>query len=130
MPKLSQLPTPAKALVTAVILTMAIALMGALGQVVVHDIIPTFFEKSESGENTDHQMKAVHVPESEEEMLERGDLFSAESVEERTTQPLYKTEEFVWTLRWTHIHLFGMNMIFIFMGAIAVFLDLKVRTRT
>ncbi len=33
-------------------------------------------------------------------------------------------EQFIWTLKWSYIHLFGINLIFIFMGAIAVFLDL------
>ena len=40
------------------------------------------------------------------------------------------SEQFVWLLKWTHIHLFGMNMIFIFTGAITLFLDLGLRTRT
>ena len=42
-PKLALLSLPAKALVTAIIVTMAIAMIGALGQIIVHDIIPTFF---------------------------------------------------------------------------------------
>ena len=41
-PTLAQLPLPAKALVSVVILTMAIAIAGALVQIIVHDIIPTF----------------------------------------------------------------------------------------
>ena len=50
--------------------------------------------------------------------------------EESETQPIYKEEQFVWLLKWTHIHLFGMNMIFIFMGAIAIFLGVDNRNRT
>jgi len=38
-------------------------------------------------------------------------------------------EQFIWTLRWTHIHLFGMSMIFIFLGAVTVFLDISVTAR-
>ena len=33
-------------------------------------------------------------------------------------------------LKWTHIHLFGMNMMFIFMGGIAVFLDVGAKWKT
>ena len=63
----------------------------------------------------------------------RGDLFSedAPAAEEKAhSMPFYKTEQFVWTLKWTHIHLFGMNMIFIFMGVIAIFLDVGIRWKT
>ena len=49
LPRLSRLPSPAKALATAVILVMGIALLGALGQIIVHDIIPTFFQAGKDG---------------------------------------------------------------------------------
>ena len=39
-------------------------------------------------------------------------------------------EQFVWTLKWTHIHLFGMGMIFIFMGGITLLLDMGSKVRT
>ncbi len=39
-------------------------------------------------------------------------------------------KQFVWLLKWTHIHLFGMSMIFIFMGAVTVFLDLSPAARS
>ena len=42
----------------------------------------------------------------------------------------YKSEQFVWILKWTHIHLFGMGMIFIFMGGITLFLDLSGKIRS
>ena len=38
-------------------------------------------------------------------------------------KPFYENEQFVWSLRWTHIHLFGIGMIFIFMGGISLLLD-------
>jgi hypothetical protein len=38
-------------------------------------------------------------------------------------------EQFVWMLKWTHIHLFGMNMIFILMGPITLMLDKTTRLR-
>ena len=41
-PTLRQFPLPAKVLVTATMLTMAVGMLGALGQIVIHDIIPKF----------------------------------------------------------------------------------------
>jgi hypothetical protein len=132
-PTLAQFPLPAKALVSVVILTMAIAMVGALGQIIVHDIIPTFFTNQTSGlldssENLDQHASK----ESDRVESGRGDLFSEEPVhaEMPGKQPLYKTEQFVWTLKWTHIHLFGMNMIFIFMGAITIFLNISSKAKT
>jgi len=132
-PTLAQLPTPAKALVSIIILTMAIAMVGALGQIIVHDIIPTFFSSQPSG-NLDNLKKSDErgSKESVRASSGRGDLFSEESVQAVTPkkQPLYKTEQFVWALKWTHIHIFGMNMIFIFMGSITIFLNISIKTRT
>lgn len=132
-PTLAQLPAPAKALVSVVILTMAIAIVGALGQIIVHDIIPTFFSGQQSGDRDYSETSEQRTSkESDSAASDRGDLFADESVQAETPekQPLYQTEQFVWTLKWTHIHLFGMNMIFIFMGAITIFLNISVRART
>ena len=129
-PKLSYFPLPAKALVTMIILTMGIAMLGALAQIIVHDIIPTFFADEEVVAHSESVRESPTSPKSEEVPGERGDLFAAAPLEEEQHQPFYKTEQFVWTLKWTHIHLFGMCMIFIFVGAITLFLDLSLRTRT
>ena len=132
-PTLSQLPAPAKALVSIVILTMTLAMLGALGQIIIHDIIPTFFSGQPAGHRGNSEKSDQHaVIESDQAASDRGDLFSEEPVEAETPkkQTWYKTEQFVWTLKWTHIHLFGMNMIFIFMGAITIFLNISVRART
>jgi hypothetical protein len=128
-PKLALMPVPAKALVTMIILTMAFALFGALGQVIVHDIIPTFFTEEQMAGHSASELGSVTLPGEGEATSGRGDLFSSAPLAEKVAEPFYKTEQFVWTLRWTHIHLFGMNMIFIFMGAITLFLDLTARTR-
>ena len=128
-PKLALMPVPAKALVTMIILTMAFALFGALGQVIVHDIIPTFFAEEQMAGHSAREMGWVTLPGKGEATSERGDLFASKPMEEKVVEPFYKTEQFVWSLRWTHIHLFGMNMIFIFMGAITLFLDLTAKTR-
>jgi len=117
---------------------MAIALLGALGQIVVHDIIPTFFAESSTMDEAGMSMESMPDSDSatkEASPSERGDLFSDDTpaAEEKAhSMPFYKnkTEQFVWTLKWTHIHLFGMNMIFIFMGLIATFLDVGIRWKT
>lgn len=123
---LARLSTPAKALVSGLLVTLAIGMAGALGQIVVHDIIPTFF--SESVEESEPN----GAPSAEALRQERGDLFSdvgaAPSPEETTR--FYETEQFVWTLKWTHIHLFGMNMIFILLGGVTLLLDMSLRARS
>ena len=132
-PTLAQLPVPAKALVSVVILTMAFAMLGALGQIIVHDIIPTFFSSQPAGHRGNSEKPDPHASnESEQASSGRGDLFSEESSQAETPkkQTWYQTEQFVWTLKWTHIHLFGINMIFVFMGAITIFLNISIRART
>lgn len=128
-PKLALLPLPAKALVTMIILTMAFAMVGAAGQIIVHDIIPIFFSEEKMVEHSAGDIESPPLPEASKGVSGRGDLFGMETVEEKVAKPFYKEEQFVWTLKWTHIHLFGMNMIFIFLGAITLFLDLSGRTR-
>ena len=137
-PTLAQFPVPAKALISSIILTMAIAMLAALGQIVVHDIIPTFFAESKTTDHSGMSMEAGAGADSgsvaeETSSSGRGDLFLQDApVAQNTakTNPFYKTEQFVWMLKWTHIHLFGMNMIFIFMGGIAVFLDVGAKWKT
>ena len=123
-PTLRQFPLPAKVLVTAIMLTMAIGMLGALGQIVIHDIIPTFASAELSPE-------VSKPPQSLLKSDERGDLFSTlpESSPKKNQEPFYKSEQFVWTLKWTHIHLFGMSTIFILMGAVVVFLDMGTKVR-
>lgn len=132
-PTLALLPLPGKVLATVIILTMAVALGGAAGQVIVHDIIPTFF----SGQQPDHpdnlaSSDARASRADDQASSSRGDLLAETPVQTEVTekQPVYQTEQFVWTLKWTHIHLFGMSMIFIFMGAITLFLNISIRART
>jgi hypothetical protein len=129
-PKLALFPLPAKALVTMVILTIAIAMVGALGQIVVHDIIPTFFSQEEVAPTSAGEVESPPQPETSEGTIGRGDLFDMETVEKKVAKPFYKEEQFVWSLKWTHIHLFGMSIIFIFVGAITLFLDLSIKART
>ena len=124
-PILKQFPLPAKVLVTAIILTMAVGMAGALAQIIIHDIISTFFSSDHPNPKTPEHPQAA--PEDEE----RGDLFAnlPESSPQKHQEPFYEIEQFVWTLKWTHIHLFGMSGIFILMGAVVVFLDIGTALR-
>ena len=131
---LAVMPTPAKALATCIIVVLAIGMMGALGQIVVHDIIPTFYSQSGNGDTAppsgDSHAGMGHSPPAPSG-ADRGDLFSDLSIaEKKTVKPFYQEEQFVWTLKWTHIHLFGMSMIFIFVGAVTIWLDAGSALRT
>jgi hypothetical protein len=134
MPLAVELSVPAKALITMMILTMGIAIAGAGGQIIVHDIIPNFFSTSSSDAiDMDHSRhtpstRSIEAPPAEPGPMEAGDLFAGQTVEEKMPDsPFYKEEQFVWLLKWTHIHLFGINMIFVFMGGITLLLDLSTR---
>jgi hypothetical protein len=135
-PKLNQLPLPAKALVTAIVLTMAAAMTGALGQIAIHDIMPTFFSDTpiagHPGSTMSTHAHSSQANHSEHGSVGHGDLLMEDTVGKDTaaSQQFFQTEQFVWTLKWTHIHLFGMSMIFIFMGAVTLLLDLSTRIRT
>lgn len=117
---LSNWPLPGKALVTMVILMLSLGLSIAVGQVVVHDIVPTFWGEEKQN------VSEFHMPEGHSAM--RGDLFSETPVEEKAV-PFYQTDEFTFALKFTHIHIFGMSAIFVLMGTMVVFLDLGRKAR-
>ena len=129
------LPIPTKALATCIILALAVGMLGAMGQVVVHDIIPTFYSKGTSGEISISPVGPSDKPGDKPRLTtttDRGDLFSEISPvkTQPKNKPFYKDELFIWTLKWTHIHLFGMSMIFLFMGGITLLLDVRSKVRT
>ena len=125
---LAVIPTPYKVLATCIIATLAFGMLGALGQIIIHDIIPTFYESVGSEDDSTH---ADMVKKSRHASDARGDLFADISAKEpEKHKPLYKDEQFVWTLRWTHIHLFGINMIFILMGTVTALLDASLKFRS
>jgi len=131
---LARIHTPAKALATCIIVVLAVGLLGALGQIVVHDIIPTFYAQSGNNGSTppagEHHAGMSPSPPSPSGD-KRGDLFAdLSTVPKKSAKPFYQQEQFVWTLKWTHIHLFGMSMIFIFVGAITIWLDVGSEFRT
>ncbi|HSO20586.1 MAG TPA: hypothetical protein VLT88_14075 [Desulfosarcina sp.] len=126
---------PAKALATCIIVTLAFGMVGALGQIIVHDIIPTFYADDapmSAGMRSQHREAETAPSDSSASGDGRGDLFADLAAEPSKAQetPFYKGDQFVWTLKWTHIHLFGMNMIFIFLGGLTLFLDIGTKART
>jgi hypothetical protein len=132
LPTLSDLPLPAKVLGTAIIFILGIAMLGAAGQIVVHDIIPTFFGERDRAGNEGHTAPGLHSGETElGGDSERGDLFGDAPIEKdaKVKKPFYQSDQFIWSLKWTHIHLFGIGSIFIFMGGIALFLNLNAKLR-
>ena len=61
----------------------------------------------------------------------RGDLFAeAAPAVEKSEPALHRTDAFIFALKFTHIHIFGMSGIFIVMGALVLFLDMGVGLRT
>ena len=126
---------PAKALATSLILFLSFGMLGATGQILIHDIIPTFYSDSKNSETNNSAI--LHDNEATGSSVlnsasGRGDLFSelSSTVSDPEDKPFYMSDQFVWTLKWTHIHLFGMGMIFIFMGTISLMLDAGSKFRT
>jgi hypothetical protein len=113
-------PLTGKVWVTMIIVMMSLGLIVALGQIVVHDIIPTF-QDGDKHLSMDHSKSENHAD-------MRGDLFSDTPVEKKGS-PFYQTDEFIFALKFTHIHIFGMSAIFILMGILVLFLDVSQRIR-
>lgn len=119
-PSLRTWPLTGKVLVTMIIIMMSIGLCVALGQIVVHDILPTF--------RGDGQHITADHDEMEKHSEARGDLFADVPVEKKVT-PFYQTDAFIFALKFTHIHIFGMSAIFILMGILVLFLDVSQKIR-
>lgn len=131
----TSMSVPAKALATCVIVTLGFGMLGALGQIIVHDIIPTFYADNASmpaAMTAQHREEEVPQSDASTPDTNRGDLFTelATTPSKTQTMPFYKDEQFVWALKWTHIHLFGMSTIFIFLGGLTLFLDMGFKART
>jgi len=119
-PKPNTWPLPLKILLTIIVIIMAAGLAVAAGQIVVHDLIPTFWSKK--------GLETLQVEEHRESAPARGDLFTAIPTPTEP-KPFYQTDEFIFALKFSHIHIFGMSAIFILMGGIVAFLDLSVKSR-
>ena len=121
---------PFKVLITVIIISLNLGMLGAFGQIIVHDLIPTFLDNAEpSNDNENEHINMGQV--TGDENSKRGDLFGNVNadIKEPVTVPIYKNEQFIWTLKFSHIHLFGMSMIFIFIGAVTLFIDIRKTTR-
>ncbi len=121
MPRLSDWSLPGKALATAIILMMAVGLGVALGQIIVHDIIPTFWDQNEP--------MSMGIESTEDYSKIRGDLFDDLGIAKKPL-PFFQSKEFFFALKFTHIHVFGMSAIFIVMGTLVFFLELSSKVRT
>ncbi len=127
---LRDLSVSGRILVTSTILVFSLAMLGALGQIVVHDIVPTLFATAGHNEPvvSNNTTSLANKPGDifSQKDAGREDLFGdkADQASSITHKSILENEQFVWTLKWTHIHLFGMNMIFILMGPITLLLNL------
>ena len=122
MPVISELPISAKILITIIIVSLSAGMAGAAGQIVIHDIIPTFFSETIADTKIDTKIDSH----TSHHNSDRGDLFSGTTVEPEKASPSFtESEQFVWALKWTHIHLFGMGFIFIIMGVVTLLLNVK-----
>ncbi len=130
-PTLAFLPIPVKVLLSSILITMSIGMIGALGQVIIHDIIPTFFSNQKKHETNQNSQIEHNITQSMT-TSSRGDLFSEETMihDKNEAKTEIDNDQLIWTLKWTHIHLFGMSMIFIFLGAVTVFLDMSVKSKS
>ena len=122
-PRMGNWSLPAKALATMIVLMLAVGMAGALGQIIVHDIIPTFW-----GAEKHAMPEMAPMPKASSD---RGDLFAeAVPAAEKSRPAFHQTDEFIFALKFTHIHIFGMSGIFIVMGALVLFLDVGIGLRT
>lgn len=121
-PRMGQWSLPAKSLATMIVIMLAIGMAGALGQIIVHDIIPTFW-----GAKKEATAEMEMPPDASSG---RGDLFAEAVPDVDISRPaFYQTDEFIFALKFTHIHIFGMSGIFIAMGTLVLFLDLAAGLR-
>jgi hypothetical protein len=119
---LGRWPAPARILATAVIVMMGLGLAVAVVQATVHDVLPTM-QRMHQG----HQSSALHEAHAAQG---RGDLLGDLPAEAPSPAgPWHQSEKFIFALKFTHIHIFGMSGIFIVMGALAVFLNRPARLR-
>jgi hypothetical protein len=121
-PRLKEWSLPGKVLVTMIVLMMSIGMGGALGQIILHDIVPTLWGNEAS--------TAQETGPIEETPAARGDLFAETTEVEKEATPFHQTDEFIFALKFTHIHVFGMSGIFVLMGVIVLFLDASFKLRT
>ena len=95
---LARIPTPAKALASCIIGVLAVGMLGALGQIVVHDIIPTFYSQAGNSDPApppgEQHAGMSHSPLPPSGDM-RGDLFAdLSTVPKKSAKPFYQQEQF------------------------------------
>ncbi len=116
---------PARLWATAVILMLGLGLAVAMIQATVHDVLPTMQRMGYSSAPTD-----MHTGGHDRMEHPRGDLFGDSPIPSGPPpKAWYRSDNFIFALKFTHIHVFGMSGIFIVMGALAVFLERPKRQR-
>jgi hypothetical protein len=113
---LQRWPLPARVLATAIIVMLGLGLAVAVVQATVHDVLPTMRKLNQAYDhNIMHDAPAAQG---------RGDLLAdLPTAEAPAPAAWHQSDNFIFALKFTHIHIFGMSGIFIVMGALAVFLN-------
>lgn len=120
---LARWPLPARILATAIIMMLGLGLAVAIVQATVHDVLPTMRKLNQA---QDHSvMHGAPAGQGRHDLL--AELPAAKAP---PRVPWHQSENFIFALKFTHIHIFGMSGIFIVMGALAVFLNRSVRLRS
>lgn len=122
--KISHWPMQAKLLASAVFFMIALGLFFAMIQVIVHDVLPTVQTLLNQSTNDSHN----DVKMSTKELDEIGDLFSGPDVSEAKV-PFYKSNDFIFALKFTHIHIFGMSLLFMITGFFVIFFNINPKLR-
>ena len=122
--KIGHWPIQAKLLASAVFFMIAIGLFFAMIQVTIHDVLPTvqtLLNQSTKDSHTDVNM-------STQEPDEIGDLLSGPDISEAEAS-FYKSKDFIFALKFTHIHIFGMSLLFMITGFFVVFFNINPKLR-
>jgi hypothetical protein len=119
--KIGHWPIQAKLFASAVFFMISIGLFFAMIQVTIHDVLPTF--QTLTNQSTVDSHDDAEMPTDE-----IGDLLSGSDVSEAKT-PFYKTNDFLFVLKFTHIHIFGMGLLFMIIGCFVIFFDVNPKLR-
>ena len=123
--KIALWPIQAKLFASSAFLMIAAGLFFAMAQVTIHDVLPTFQKftgQSHGNSHIDSHGDGGGMPD------EIGDLLSGEDFPENNP-PFYKNKEFLFALKFTHIHIFGMGLLFMVTGFFVIFFDINPKLR-
>lgn len=118
--KIALWPLQAKLFASAVFFMIATGIFFALVQVTVHDVLPTIQTFNSQPDAMSH-----HETSASDEI---GDLLSGPEVSGKSI-PFYKTQDFLFALKFTHIHIFGMSLLFMVVGFFVIFFDINSKLR-